>query len=47
MTKEELQQHTKAFNVAIVRVCEVLPKTAAGFELAKQLIRSAGSEGSS
>jgi four helix bundle protein len=45
MTKVELQQRTKAFHVAAIRMCDQLPRNAAGFELAKQLIRSAGSVG--
>jgi four helix bundle protein len=43
MTKEELQKRTKTFHIAIIRLCEMLPKNAAGFELAKQILRSAGS----
>ncbi len=45
MNKKELQNRTKAFHIAVIKVCESLPKNAAGFELAKQLIRSAGSVG--
>ncbi len=45
MTKEELQKRTKAFHIEIIKICSELPKNAAGFELAKQLIRSAGSVG--
>ena len=45
MTKQELQNRTKAFNVAVIKACEGLPKNAAGFELAKQIIRSSGSVG--
>ncbi len=45
MTKVELQKRTKAFHVAVIKVCDQLPRNAAGFELAKQLIRSAGSVG--
>lgn len=43
MTKEELKQRTKSFHIAVIRLCEGLPKNAAGFELAKQILRSAGS----
>lgn len=46
MTKNELKIRTKQFNVAAIKICEQLPKNAAGFELAKQLIRSSGSVGS-
>lgn len=45
MTKEELKNKTKKFHIAVIKACEQLPKNAAGFELAKQLIRSAGSVG--
>jgi four helix bundle protein len=45
MTKFELQQRTKNFHVAIIKLCEHFPKNAAGFETAKQLIRAAGSVG--
>lgn len=45
MTKEELKIRTKQFHVEIIRICDQLPKTTAGFELAKQLIRSGGSVG--
>jgi four helix bundle protein len=43
--KIELQKRTKKFNIAVIKACEFLPKNAAGFELAKQVIRSAGSVG--
>lgn len=46
MTKYELQQRTKKFHVDIIKLCTHFPKNAAGFETAKQLIRSAGSVGS-
>ncbi len=45
MTKFELQQRTKTFHVNVIRLCGNFPKNAAGFETAKQLIRSAGSVG--
>ena len=45
MTKEELKNRTKQFHIEIIDICEQLPKSAAGFELAKQLIRSGGSVG--
>lgn len=45
MTKFELQDRTKKFHVAIIKLCELYPKNAAGFEIAKQVIRSAGSIG--
>jgi four helix bundle protein len=43
--KLALQSRTKLFNIAVIKACDGLPKTAAGFELAKQLIRAAGSVG--
>jgi four helix bundle protein len=45
MTKFELQKRTKQFHVDVIRLCQSFPKNAAGFETAKQLIRSAGSVG--
>ena len=45
MDRKELQQRTKKFNVDVIKLCEGFPKNAAGFETAKQLIRSAGSVG--
>ena len=45
MNKKEMQTRTKKFHVAIIKLCEDFPKNAAGFETAKQLIRSAGSVG--
>lgn len=43
--RQELQQRTKQFHIDVIRLCETLPRNAAGYELAKQLIRSAGSVG--
>jgi len=45
MTKFELQDRTKKFHIEVIKLCEFFPKNAAGFEIAKQLIRSAGSVG--
>jgi four helix bundle protein len=45
MTKFELQERTKKFHISIIKACMCFPKNAAGFETAKQLIRSAGSVG--
>ena len=45
MTKFELQKRTKKFHVDIIGCCTFFPKNAAGYETAKQLIRSAGSVG--
>lgn len=45
MNRKELQQRTKKFHVDVIKLCSDFPKNAAGFETAKQLIRSAGSVG--
>lgn len=45
MNKQELQLRTKNFHIAIIKLCGDFPRNAAGFETAKQLIRSAGSVG--
>ena len=45
MNKFELQNRTKKFHIEVIRACEHFPKNVAGFETAKQLIRSAGSVG--
>jgi four helix bundle protein len=45
MTKEEMKARTKAYNIAVIDLCNTFPKTTAGYEIAKQLIRSAGSVG--
>jgi four helix bundle protein len=45
MDRITLQQRTKQFNIDIIKLCENFPRNAAGFEIAKQLIRSAGSVG--
>ena len=45
MNKNILQERTKQFHVDIIKLCESFPRNAAGFEIAKQIIRSAGSVG--
>ena len=45
MNKHDLQVRTKKFHIGILKLCELFPRNAAGFETAKQLIRSAGSVG--
>ena len=45
MDRKTLQQRTKQFHLDVIKLCEGLPKNAAGFETAKQVIRSAGSVG--
>src|SRR4051812_44010289 len=46
MNRKILQERTKQFNVDIIKLCETLPRNAAGYEIAKQIIRSSGSVGS-
>lgn len=43
MDKKILLQRTKHFHIEVIRLCNSFSKTAAGFEIAKQVIRSAGS----
>jgi len=45
MDKFELQERTKKFHIDIIKLCSLFPRNAAGFEIAKQLIRCAGSVG--
>jgi four helix bundle protein len=45
MDRKTLQLRTKQFHIDVIKLCEKLPRNAAGFELAKQIIRSAGSVG--
>ena len=45
MNKQDLQLRTKSFHIAIIKLCGKFPRNAAGFETAKQLIRSARSVG--
>lgn len=45
MDKQILQQRTKKFHVDVINFCSLLPKNVAAYEIAKQLIRAAGSVG--
>ena len=45
MTRKDLEDRTKKFHVDVIKLCESLPRSAAGFETAKQVIPSAGSVG--
>lgn len=45
LDRKVLQQRTKQFHIDVIKLCAQLPRHAAGFETAKQLIRSAGSVG--
>ncbi len=40
-----LQKRTKCFHINVIKLCGELPRNLAGYEIAKQLIRSAGSVG--
>ncbi len=43
MNRLELENRTKRFHIEIIQLCLLLPKNNVGFEIGKQLIRSAGS----
>lgn len=43
MDRQELENRTKRFHIEIIQLCLLLPKNNVGFEIGKQLIRSAGS----
>jgi len=45
MNRKILEERTKRFHIAIIKLCELLPRNSIGYELSKQLIRSAGSVG--
>ncbi|TAD83250.1 MAG: four helix bundle protein [Bacteroidetes bacterium] len=45
MDRLELENRTKKFHIEVIKICLELPKNAAGFETAKQVIRAAGSVG--
>ena len=45
MNRKVLQQRTKQFHIDVIKLCSQLPRNAAGYETAKQLIRAAGSVG--
>lgn len=45
MDRTLLQNRTKKFHIDVIKLCADLPRNAAGFETAKQVIRSAGSVG--
>jgi four helix bundle protein len=45
MDAKLLRDRTKLFHISVIKLCENLPRNAARFEIAKQLIRSAGSVG--
>jgi len=45
MKKEDVFKLSKDLNIKVVALCETFPRNAAGFEIAKQIIRSSGSVG--
>lgn len=45
MNKHDLQKRTQQFHINVIKLCGSFSKNVAGFEIAKQLIRSAGSVG--
>lgn len=45
LNRKKLQQRTKTFHVDVIKLCSDFTGNAAGFEIAKQLVRSAGSVG--
>lgn len=45
MTRQELETRTKKFHINVIWLCSHLPKNTASYEIAKQIIRSAGSVG--
>lgn len=46
MDRKELENRTKRFHINVIKLCRILPQDISAFEIAKQLIRSAGSVGS-
>jgi four helix bundle protein len=42
INRKELEQRTKKSHIDVIKLCGLLPRKAAGFETAKQIIRSAG-----
>jgi four helix bundle protein len=45
MDRVSLQKRTKDFHLLVIELCKYLPYNSVGFEVGKQLIRSAGSVG--
>jgi four helix bundle protein len=45
MDRKTLENRTKQFHIDVIKLCKKLPKDAAGYETAKQIIRCAGSVG--
>lgn len=45
MDRKMLENRTKKFHIDVIKLCEGLPRNVACYEIAKQVIRSAGSVG--
>ena len=45
MDKKVLQARTKKFHIDVINLCNEFPRSVSGFEIAKQILRSAGSVG--
>ena len=45
MNRIVLEERTKKFHVDIIKLCKHFPKDPSGYEITKQIIRSAGSVG--
>ncbi|WP_143306982.1 four helix bundle protein [Chitinophaga vietnamensis] len=45
MNKHQLLERTKQFHIAVIKLCDQLPRGIAAYEIGRQLIRSAGSVG--
>ena len=43
MDRKALEERIKLFHVKVIKLCALLPRNVAAYEIAKQLIRSAGS----
>jgi len=46
MNRKDLEERTKRFHINVIKLCSMLPKSIAAYEIVKQLMRSAGSVGS-
>jgi four helix bundle protein len=45
MNRKMLEDRTKKFHIDVIKLCEILPRNVVCYEIAKQVIRSAGSVG--
>jgi four helix bundle protein len=43
MDRKKLEERTKCFHINVIKLCALLPRNAAAYEIARQVIRSAGS----